>query len=331
MTRPTPPRRRGLAALLAAVLPAAALLAACGSDHATPSAAGPSTSGGGDGTEATPKVLPAAVSTLAVVGTEYTFELHATDTDGRALDLTTGTLPAGWTRVTFENRGDEAHQVMFARVKDGVDMAQLAATAGGDSSGSAAIEFVDMLGGVSYIGPGQSIDALVDLPAGIVMAMCYVPDAHGVAHALSGMTTMLSVADGPATADEPADGEVVQGTIAMTPDGYRFPESLTPGWYHVVNQETGEASTGLHELSILGLDEPITDDELPQLLDDLATGATPAVPLVALGGMGALSGGFDGYLHLELDPGPYLAVDFMPDPGNPRPHLLDGYATTFER
>ncbi len=52
--------------------------------------------------------------------------------------------------------------------------------------------------------------------------------------------------------------------------------------------------------------------------------------LVALGGMGALSAGFDGYLHLDLDPGPHLAVDFMPDPGEPRPHLLDGYATAFE-
>ena len=26
----------------------------------------------------------------------------------------------------------------------------------------------------------------------------------------------------------------------------------------------------------------------------------------------------------------YLAVDFMPDPGSPRPHLLDGYVTPFE-
>ncbi len=97
--------------------------------------------------------------------------------------------------MTFHNEGDEAHQVMFARLKDGVDLAELADTAGGDSSGSAAIEFVDMLGGVSYIGPGQSIEAMVDLPPGMVLAMCYVPDAHGVAHALMGMTTTLTVAE----------------------------------------------------------------------------------------------------------------------------------------
>jgi hypothetical protein len=46
--------------------------------------------------------------------------------------------------------------------------------------------------------------------------------------------------------------------------------------------------------------------------------------------MGALSAGFAGYLYLDLEPGHYLAVDFMPDPGDPRPHLLDGYVTPFE-
>ena len=44
---------------------------------------------------------------------------------------------------------------MFARLKDGVDMAELAAAGEGDSSGAGAIEFVDMIGGVSYIGPGR--------------------------------------------------------------------------------------------------------------------------------------------------------------------------------
>jgi hypothetical protein len=45
--------------------------------------------------------------------------------------------------------------------------------------------------------------------------------------------------------------------------------------------------------------------------------------------MGAISGGFDGYLYLDLVPGDYLAVDFMPDPGEPRPHMLDGYFDRF--
>ncbi|MBL8777176.1 MAG: hypothetical protein JNK12_14630 [Acidimicrobiales bacterium] len=326
-------------ALVAVLL--AALVAGCGSD-ATPTGTGAddavtaSSADQGD-VDATPVALPEAGSTVEIVGTEYTFELDATAADGTPIDLAAGgALPSGWTHVEFHNEGDEAHQVMFARLKDGVDLSELADTAGGDSSGSAAIEFVDMLGGVSYIGPGQSIEALVDLPPGMVLAMCYVPDTHGVAHALMGMTTTLTVAEPepgatPETSDpETSDPETVQGTIEMTDGGYRFPDAVPPGWYQVVNNDEGEGGEGLHELAVLGLDQPLDDDQLDQLLDDLATNATPAVDLVAVGGMGALSAGFEGYLHLDLDAGPYLAVDFMPDPGEPRPHLLDGYVTAFE-
>ncbi len=340
MTRPTSCSRnaRAVAWLLLAAA-TAVLAAACGSDpqpsatSAVPADAAPSTS-------ALARVaLPRAVGALDIVGTEYTFDLQATDAAGRPVDLAGGdALPSGWTHVSFHNEGEEAHQVMFARLQEGVDLAELADTAGGDSSGSAAIEFVDMLGGVSYIGPGRSIEALVDLPPGLVLAMCYVPDAHGVAHALMGMTTTLTVAepeDGAAASggtgeDADAGGDAVVGTIEMTPDGYRFPEALPPGWYHVVNRDEGEGGEGLHELAVLGLEQPIDDEQLDQVLDDLAVNATPDVALDALGGLGALSAGFDAYLHLDLDPGPYLAVDFMPDPGAPRPHLLDGYATAFE-
>ena len=333
MTRPHPFRRSAGVALLAGLVVLAAV--ACGSDPeptAVPSTT-TSTEAGGSATTgvATPVALPAAASAIEIVGTEYTFDLTATGADGEVIDMEGGeALPAGWTHVTFHNEGAEAHQVMFARLKDGVDLAALADTAGGDSSGSAAIEFVDMLGGVSYIGPGQSIEALVDLPPGMVLAMCYVPDAHGVAHALMGMTTTLDVG-GPG---EPVAGtDPVVGTIEMTADGYVLPDELPAGWYHVVNEDpgaAGAAGTGLHELAVMGLDRAVDDEELSRLLDDLAVNATPAVELDALGGMGALSSGFEAFLYLDLEPGPHLAVDFMPDPGEPRPHLLDGYATPFD-
>jgi len=311
------------------------VLAACGSDEADRTGTASATSAAPASTTV-PEVgppLPVAVQELEIAGDEYLFDLGTADPE----------LHAGWTRVTFDNVGEEAHQVMFASLKEGVDLAQLAEVAGEDSSGSRAIEFVDMLGGVSYIGPGQSIEALVDLPEGVVMAMCYVPDPEGVAHALSGMSTMLNVGpaaeaggtgpttSGPESADPTTADERVVGTITMGEDGYVFPEAMPTGWYRVVNEDGGErAGEGLHELSILGLETSLSDGQLTDLLDDLAGNQQPAVSLEALGGMGALSAGFEGYLWLDLAPGSYLAVDFMPDPGDPRPHLLDGYVTAFD-
>jgi hypothetical protein len=331
------PRAASLRPVIGAALSLSLLLAACGADESTSGQPAP-----GQATVATEPAavaLPPAVQELEIDGTEYAFDIRT---------VGDGALRPGWTKVTFRNDGAEAHQVMFARLKDGVDLAQLADAAGGDSSGSKAIEYVDMLGGVSYVGPGQIVEAMVELPEGAVMAMCYVPDAHGVAHALSGMSTMLTVEEEDGTDPDGTEGssgtdasevagtdgtdpEPVQGTIVMDAEGYHLPSTLPAGWYEVVNRDDGTADGGgLHELSIRGLEERLEADGLEQLLGDLAVNAAPSVPLVALGGMGALSAGFAGYLYLDLEPGHYLAVDFMPDPGDPRPHLLDGYATEFQ-
>ncbi len=321
---PTVPRAR---LVWAPVLVLAAVLAACGSDQDADS---PPDSVGTTSTTRAPNPLPEPVQVLDVEGTEYAFAIEPGATQE---------LRPGWTELTFRNTGAEAHQIMFAQLKEGVDLAQLTEVAGEDSSGSAAIEYVDMLGGVSYIGPGESVSAMVDLPPGQVMAMCYVPDPDGVAHALSGMTAMLTVgtdggegseAGAGSSTPAPESGRDPRGTIEMGPDGYLIPSPLSAGWYRVVNTDRGEDGRGLHELSILGLEEPLEPDAVDGLLDDLAANEIPDVPLVALGGMGALSAGFDGYLYLDLPDGEYLAVDFMPDPGDPRPHLLDGYFTQFQ-
>ena len=301
-------------AAVGAIAAVTLLLAACGSGGDDAGSDGPpaSTSVGAAATR-----LPEPVQEIEIDATEYTFTMRPDPAGG---------LAPGWTLLRFHNAGDEAHQVMFARLKDGVDMAELAAAGEGDSSGSGAIEFVDMIGGVSYIGPDQDTTALVDLTEGTVIAMCYVPDAHGVAHALMGMTTLLTVSapSGGGSADvEPLDEEVL-GTIELAPDGYHLPADLRTGWYRVANTDTA-----LHELSLLRLGEPIDEDGVARLVGDLAANRPPEVELEAVGGMGAISAGFDGYLYLDLAPGDYLAVDFMPDPGDPRPHLLDGYHAGF--
>ncbi len=298
----------------------AAVLGACGTndEHATSDTSDTSSTSAASRRAGKAAPLPEPVQELEIDGTEYSFKISPDPSGG---------LKPGWTLLRFHNRGGEAHQAMFARIKDGVDMSKLAAAGAGDSSGAGAIEFVDMIGGVSYIATGHDTTAMVKLTEGLVMAMCYVPDANGVAHALSGMTTALTVSApaGPAVSAEPElGGKEVLGTIEMSEDGYQIPDDLGTGWYHVKNTDSV-----LHEMSLLHLGGSIADDQIEALVEDLAANKTPQVELDAVGGMGAVSPGFDGYLYLDLPRGDYLAVDFMPDPGVPRPHMLDGYYSRF--
>ena len=297
-----------------------ALLGACAQNGsgATSDASSRSTPPPSSSTSPAPAPLPEPVQELEIDATEYSFTISPDPSGG---------LKPGWTLLRFHNLGAEAHQVMFAHIKDGVDLATLAAAGAGDSSGAGAIDFVDMVGGVSYIGAGQDTTAMVNLTEGLVMAMCYVPDANGVAHALMGMTAPLVISAPPdaTTSSAPApSGQDVLGTITLSDAGYEMPEDMDAGWYRVQNTDSA-----VHELALLRLGRPIADEQTKLVVEDLAANRTPSVTIEAVGGMGAISPGFDGYLYLDLDQGEYLVVDFMPDPGDPRPHMLDGYYTRF--
>ena len=82
---------------------------------------------------------------------------------------------------------------------------------------------------------------------------------------------------------------------------------------------------------MLRLGRSLDEAEVDGFVADLAANRTPVVQVDAVGGLGAVSPGFDGYLYLDLADGDYLAVDFMPDPGDPRPHMLDGYHASFRQ
>ena len=291
------------------------LLGACTQDEVS----GPTepAGAGADAPAAAAELLPEPVQELEIDATEYSFVISPDPAGG---------LRPGWTSVRFHNTGDEPHQVMFARLKDGVDMSELAAAGAGDSSGAGAIEFVDMIGGVSYIGPGQDTTAMVDLSEGLVMAMCYVPDEHGVAHALMGMSTSLTVlpADGSASSS-PGAGEEVLGTIELSEDGYRMPDEMGAGWYHVVNTDDGAPRA-------VAAAPRRTDRRRPRGAGRGRPGGQPDP------GGGARGGRRHG-CHLRRvrrlpvpRPRPTATTwpwTSCPTPGDPRPHMLDGYFGEF--
>ena len=273
--------------------------------------------------------LPIPVQELEIDAGEYRFDIRPDPSGG---------LRPGWTKVTFRNVGGEAHQVMFARLKDGVDMAELAeagpATPPGPGRSSSST--CSAASATSARATRPSRWSTSPRARSWPCATCRPPTASRTL--LLGMSTVLQVSEAttdpaPVAPTTIGSGEspLVRGRIELAADGYVIPSPLESGWYHVENTDTDDPATGLHELSLLRLDRALDGDEVEGFVSDLAANRMPDVQVDAMGGLGAVSPGFDGYLYLDLDEGAYLAVDFMPDPGDPRPHMLDGYHASFRQ
>ena len=80
-----------------------------------------------------------------------------------------------------------------------------------------------------------------------------------------------------------------------------------------------------HELNILKLAPGATVDDMR------AWEANPSTPppFEAVGGMNGLSRGVDGFMTVDLQPGAYVAICHIPDPGSGVPHSHLGMIRAF--
>lgn len=152
--------------------------AACG-DDGTPS-------GSGDATDAQESKSPEAEPTESEA-TADGFTVTAVDF---AFDLSSATLPAGETEVTFLNEGKESHQLFMARLTDDApDISKLIQLS--EKKSNAFIE-EDIPDGQKAIKPGEETVFTVDLKPGTYGMVCFVSNKEGP-HAFQGMYNSFTV------------------------------------------------------------------------------------------------------------------------------------------
>lgn len=123
---------------------------------------------------------PSAVPLVALSGGDYSFE--APDT-----------IAGGPTTLRFTNDGEEDHELHLLRMNDGVAIHQFQQTLHQDGP-DAALRLGEVRGHVAAVPPGETSEAQVDLPEGEYVLICQLPSpGDGVAHALKGMATPLTV------------------------------------------------------------------------------------------------------------------------------------------
>jgi hypothetical protein len=251
-------------------------------------------------------VDPAAPAEFVVTATDYAFD---------AADE----VPAGMTKVTVQNEGQDLHQATLVKLADGKNFADLMS-----AMETGALEFPDWattMGGPVASAPTQSASAFVDLTPGSYALLCNIPNAEGTPHAALGQARALTVvaSDAPAAA-APADDATIGGEdFAFVVD-----ESLPAGDHVLRFENTGEQP---HEAVLLKLDEGATASDVAMAFAPGGSGQPPAMPV---GGVGGIMPGTAQSFPASLSPGRYGLLCFFIDPASGKTHAELGMMSEFD-
>lgn len=309
-------RSRRLASVAAASM---LLLAACGGSAPTaaPATAAPSAAPATEApateapaTEApseapsdaaSPSAAPAEVQELAVEGSDFAFALAPS-------------IPAGPTRITLTNTGAEDHQAQVAKLADGTTLDDLLATIATDEA--AALGMITLAGGPNAVTPGNAGSATSNLTPGSYVFLCFVAGADGIPHLAKGMVAPLEVTEPAVEAELPAG----DASVALQDFAFVGLDELPAGPNTVTVTNNGPQP---HEATIVKLADGVTAADLPAMFAATDPPAGPP-PFTSAGGVTAVAVGETVTMDVDLEPGNYAFICFVPDAASGAPHAALG-------
>jgi hypothetical protein len=244
--------------------------------------------------------------------------------DGDAFEMPENTVPAGRTLVRLENVGEESWHGFMLQVPDEVSDEQVVADLGPEAEAPPPWLFEAFYPGFpGETLPGQTSLALVDLRPGryIVLGDTVQP-----------FEVVGDVATPGATPE--AEEPVADGTVRLFDFNFKFevPEPVASGRQVWAVTNTGEHP---HELLLARSPEPVTAEQVMELMACESEGATPTGGGPAfgdfepVGGIGWLSPGATAWTEVDLEPGTYVALCFVFDLETGLPHVAMGMVAVF--
>lgn len=244
---------------------------------------------------------PAAPRTVHVIATDFAFQ--APDT-----------LAAGLTTFHLMNNGKELHQIVFLRLAPGQTMADFEKM----NLAAPPPPELHLIGGPSPAVPGGSAEATVDLAPGQYVMLCGIPSPDGKPHLAKGMVRALTVT----ASTVPIRAPVPDVTVTLT--DYKFEPSIPLiAGHHVI--KVVNAGTQWHEMTIVRLAPGKTVKDFAKWGEKLV-GPPPGTPL---NGASSLSVGESNFVEVDLTPGEYGFLCFLPDVKDHKPHLAHGMMQQF--
>jgi hypothetical protein len=175
-------------------------------------------------------------------------------------------------------------------------------------------EWAVSVGGPNTPAPGeQATPITLDLEPGNYAALCVIPAPDGIPHVAKGMSTSFVVAPSQARAAAP-DADI---TLVLADYDFRFSTPLSAG-KHVIDVRT-EAPQA-HEVLLVQL---APGKSLNDIMEWVAkpNGPPPGKPI---GGTVGIAPGKANLLEVDLQPGEYALICFIPDHKDGKPHFMHG-------
>ena len=241
-----------------------------------------------------------------------TLTITATDAHFEAPD----TVLAGLTTLRLVTQGEEPHQAALIRIAGGKSYTDFLLAIRQPGPPPA---WVSMAGGVSAPKPGGSAEVTMPLDAGTYALLSFLPTREGIPQLVKGLLKELTVLPSHARA-----GGTPAATDTLTATDYAFTNSaaIGAGRHTFLLLNKGPQA---HEVAVFRLASGHTSADM---IAWIATQKGPA-PGEALGGVYAIRPDQHAWFAVDLTPGEYAFIRFLPDEHDGRPHHAHGQIREF--
>ncbi|HWV24096.1 MAG TPA: hypothetical protein VNZ58_07890 [Thermomicrobiales bacterium] len=251
-------------------------------------------------------------------------------------------LPTGYVKITLDNKSEDAdHHAMFLRPNDGVTADQLVEKIKASTNPGEFVQMAVSVGGPGSVSAGQSSTVIMNLEEGSYVLICEVPASDGTPHYLMGMVAQV---EAKASGTPVTTAPTAETTVDLVDFAFdNLPTTVTTG-QHI--WEVHNSGTEEHEIAIFQLAPGITGKMMYGMLAaSEAPAGTPAAtaaaaapspaaaqsgpPFIDVAGAAPMDPDNTNWVVIDLQPGDYTTVCFVPDPKTGKPHFMLGMFAEF--
>lgn len=254
----------------------------------------------------TAAAAPATPNVVTVIASDFTF-------------MAPDSIPAGMTTFQLVNNGPAIHHVTIQRIGEGKTFAEYAEALKALKPGTPPPTWITEEGGPNPPAPNDTTKVTQNMEPGTYALICFVDVPDRVPHFAKGMVRPLIVGAS-TTPSAPAPTEDVK--VVMKEYAWEITPALTAG-RHILKVENAGAQP--HEFFIIKLDEGKTPDDMGKWAQTYQ-GPPPGT---AKGGLAGMRPGGVAYVEVNLTPGNYMMICFVPDTKDGKAHADHGMALPF--